>query len=165
MNNLNATIIRWLATVLLLWLSSGGGGAIAAPFNPAVDPTPVPDTSVAHYVQDLQHDKKSERLYAARVLRSRLRIARRKLERAKPGSLAHDEAIELWDTYEEEVVPTCLEVVDKGTYTPPVVDILGLMENPVAREALETLTQQADSRRVVRKARRALERIAEAADR
>jgi len=144
-----------LALPLLL-----GSGATRIPY-----PRP-PDESTDRYVSDLLGDDRSDRTYAARVLRSRARAAVRSAERSDPGSLAHDEALATLDTFDALVAPACLQALGSPGATGPCADVLGLLGTPAAAGPLETLLalqgRDAPGACTRRRIRRAIERIHEA---
>jgi len=119
------------------------------------------DDSIERYVHDLSIDDRSDRLYAARVLRARLRIVVREAERARPGSVREDEALAALDDFEVLVAPACIEALGVENVAPHCADILGLLEHAPAEAPLAALLapEAQGSGRLRRHAAQALERI------
>jgi len=115
-------------------------------------------------VRDLEGLDRSDRLYAARVLRSRVKEALRVAERARPGSLLHDEALGILDDFDAMVSEPCIQALAFDNVALHCADILGLLEVERAQEPLAALLdpQRAPSRRLRRHVERALLRIQEA---
>ncbi|MBN1337630.1 MAG: hypothetical protein JXB39_16885 [Deltaproteobacteria bacterium] len=146
---------RSLLCVLLPLLL--GAGATQVPY-----PMP-PDDSTERWVSALLGDDRSERTYAARLLRSRVRLAVRKAERSDPGSLTYGEALAALDGFDALVAPACLQALGAPGATGPCADVLGLLTTPEAVAPLEALLAKegrgAPRCRTRRRIERALERI------
>jgi hypothetical protein len=148
--------LRRATLVLALPLALGAGNRAMQAHAPA----PV-DTSIDRYAADLASTDASDRLYAARVLRSQLRYAARDATRARPGSLRQDEALSALDDFEAVVAPACVDALAVRNIAHHCAAMLGQIGVAEARPALEGLLQPtADcSRRARRQARRALDRL------
>jgi len=135
-----------------------GSGATRVPY-----PMP-PDETTERWVSDLAGEDRSDRSYAARVLRSRVRVAVRQARRSDPGSLTHDEALATLDTFDVLVVPACLQALGARRVVGPCADILGLLTVPAASGPLEALLGAGDAPGWCTRHRieRALRRIREA---
>jgi len=92
---------RALLLPLLLPLLIGSGSRM----QQAKSHTPV-DTSNERYVHDLTGQDKSDRLYAARTLHSRLKVAIKDAE-GRPDTLRQIDAIAALDDFENIVAPAC----------------------------------------------------------
>lgn len=130
----------------------------AGPMPARMHRTPV-DTSMERYVQDLEGSDPHDRLYAARALRSELRLALKRLRRAEPGSLAWDDAATVVDDYTAAVAPACIRVLGLEGVSSPCADMLGWLEVPEALPALEKACEAPPSRRFARKAQKAMSLI------
>jgi len=119
------------------------------------------DTSIERYAADLSGSDKSDRLYAARVLRSRLRVAMRVAERAPMDSLRSDDALVAMDDFDAIVAPACVEALRVPNVAHHCAEILGWLEHSPAEPALQALLSEdaVASRRLQRRAQAALERI------
>ena len=126
---------------------------------PSRMPTTVRDDSIERYVSDLQGSDPQDRVYAARALRSELRIATRKFQRAKPGSFTYDDAITTYDDFRTLVMPACLQVLGQKGVSSPCADILGRLEAEEAVLPLQKALASPVSRHFTRRANRALTRI------
>jgi hypothetical protein len=126
----------------------------------AHSPQPV-DTSCERYAHDLRGADVSDRLYAARVLHSRLRLALRDARRGAPGSLRQDDALATLDDLETEVAPACIEALAYRNVAVHCATMLGLLEHSEATPALEALLapESGASARLRRRAQQALDRI------
>jgi len=147
---------RLAALLLALPLALGAGNRAMQAHAP--EPT---DTSVERYAGDLGRSDPSDRLYAARVLRSRLRFALRDAARARPGSLRQDEALAALDDFEGIVAPACIEALVTRNVAHHCAAMLGMLEYGGAEPALRALLEpDADSScKARRQAERALARL------
>ncbi len=147
--------------ILLLLPLLLGSGASRIPY-----PVP-PDESTERWVADLLGDDRSDRTYAARVLRSRVRLAVRRARRSEPGSLDHDEALATLDTFDTLVAPACVQALSAPGATRACADLLGLLGTGAAAGPLEALLaregRDAPGPCTRRRIARALERIRVAA--
>ncbi|MFH1466451.1 MAG: hypothetical protein ABIO70_18855 [Pseudomonadota bacterium] len=144
----------WLLALLPFLMGSGSRAMMAHSQQPI-------DTSSEHYAHDLTGADASDRLYAARVLHSRLRLALKGARRGAPGSFRRDEALATLDDFDATVAPACTEALTFRNVAAHCATMLGLLEHEEARPALEALLSP-ESRangRLRRKARRAIERI------
>ena len=144
----------WLLPFAPLLMGSGSRAMMAHAQQPI-------DTSNARYAQDLTGADVSDRLYAARVLHSRLRLALKDARRGAPGSLRQDDALATLDDFDAEVAPACVEALSRRNVAAHCATMLGLLEYAAAVPALEgLLAPESDaSGRLQRKAQRALDRI------
>jgi hypothetical protein len=152
---MRSSLHPWLLLALLpLMLGSGSR------FQQAHSPQPV-DTSNERYIQDLRGSDASDRLYAARTLRSRLRMAIKDAER-REGTLRQIDALASLDDFEVLVAPACLEVLDQRNVAHHCAQILGLLAYEPAREDLEALASPDSDTgcRARRQATKALEILA-----
>jgi hypothetical protein len=123
------------------------------------------DTSNERYAHDLVGADASDRLYAARVLHSRLRVALRDARRGAAGSLRQDEALATLDDFETDIAPACLQALRHRNVAAHCTTMLGELEHTDAAPVLESLLapESGASARLQRKARHALDRIHAAA--
>ena len=126
---------RALLLPLLLPLLLGSGSRM----QQAKSHTPV-DTSNERYVHDLTGQDKSDRLYAARTLRSRLKIAVKDAE-GRPDTLRQIDAIAALDDFEIIVAPACHVALGARNVAHHCAWILGRM---AYEPALPELTAMAD---------------------
>ncbi len=135
-----------LLALILLPLLLGSGGRMAQ----MTTPRPVDDSN-ERYTAELSDSDKSDRLYAARTLRSRLRIALRNAERGRPGSLRQDQAYAALDDFEDLVAPACVQALTTRNIAHHCASILGMLAHQPAVQALETLRDDEDAKRRARK--------------
>jgi hypothetical protein len=148
----------WLLLALLPSLLGSGSR-----FQQSHSPQPV-DVSNERYVNDLQGSDKSDRLYAARTLRSRLRVAMNELD-APEGSLRQLDAIATMDDLHHLAAPACIEALASRNVAHHCAQMLGWLGYEPAVPALEAMLSPDSeaSKRAQRQAARALEAIRAAA--
>jgi hypothetical protein len=132
--------------LLLLPMLLGSGSRMQQRHSPQ----PV-DTSNERYVRDLVGQDNSDRLYAARTLRSRLKVAMRDVER-RDGTLRQLDAVATLDDIDELVAPACVEAIEYRNVAHHCAWILGRTNNAEAAKALEALAApDSDTTRRARK--------------
>lgn len=142
----------WLLLGLLPLLLGSGSR-----FQQAHSPQPV-DTSNERYVNDLLGNDASDRLYAARTLRSRLKVALRDAERGNGETLRSIDALAALDDFDVMVAPACVEALERRNVAHHCAEMLGLLGYEPAVPALEAaLADPETSRRLRKQAARALE--------
>lgn len=120
----------------------------------AVDPetdanVPRTEKTLSEYLSDLSNDDDNKRLFAARVVRGRLRHDLRVLERAREGSLAYDDArLELVEL-ESRIPGSCIVALSYPNTVALCADMLAWLEVSDARPALEEALAR-ETRRGVR---------------
>jgi hypothetical protein len=126
----------------------------------ARSPQPV-DTSNERYVHDLLGQDKSDRLYAARTLRSRLRVALRDAE-SREGTLRQLDAIAALDDFDELVAPACAQALELRNVAHHCAWMIGRLGYEPAIPILEAVVQPESqaNRRLRRQASTALEALA-----
>lgn len=108
------------------------------------------------YIQDLSDDNRSDRLFAARELRRRVRRTTQ-LANGRPGSLRREEARNDLLIYDQRLAPACIELLlQKPELRAPCVDILRYLETTDAKPVLTQARQEEPRRWVQRKIDRAL---------
>lgn len=142
----------WLLPLLLPLLLGSGSRAQQAHSH-----TPI-DTSNERYIHDLTGQDKSDRLYAARTLRSRLRVALKDAAR-RDGSLRQLDALAALDDFELLVAPACVQALATRNIAHHCAWILGQLAYEPALSDLEALTQP-DSQARPRAQRMAQEAVA-----
>jgi hypothetical protein len=123
------------ALLLLLPLLLGSGSRV----QQARSPQPV-DTSNDRYIQDLLSQDKSDRLYAARTLRSRLRVALRDAD-SREGTLRQIDAIAALDDFDRLVAPACTEALELRNVSHHCAWMLGALAYEPAVPVLEAMAQ------------------------
>ena len=127
--------------------------------QPPTEPVDESDFSLEHFVSDLRGKNRSDRKYAARVLRNRLRAADRSVRHARPGSLRYDEGAAIIEDFTLQVAPACVASLQQRNVAAICADILGILQVDSARQPLEALAADAPSGRIHRRAARALARL------
>ena len=140
--------------VLLLSLASWN--AIAA--GPLTTMPIDQDTSTERYASDLLGSDVSERLYAARVLRRRVRSAWRIAGRNGAG-LHAIEARQTLAHFDVVVAPRCIRQLTMKGIRVPCAQILGMLETNDALPALKTAAKRTLSAREQRAVEVAIGRI------
>ncbi len=120
-----------------------------------------PDTSLDRYLADLNGTDRSDRLFAARELKSRLKKALRDVKPSRQASLAYAESQAILGDFQQMVVPACVQALDLANVAPVCADILGLMESREAIPALRASLKSSPPPRLYRHINRALKRIAQ----
>jgi hypothetical protein len=151
---------RWLLGLLLLLLPTllGSGSRV----QQARSHQPV-DTSNDRYVHDLLGQDKSDRLYAARTLRSRLKVALRDAD-SREGTLRQIDAIAALDDFEMLVAPACVTALETRNVSHHCAWILGRLAYQPAAPELQALLDPGTgaSPRAQRQATAALEALSTA---
>ena len=119
------------------------------------------DTSNARYATDLVGSDRPKKLYAARVLKRRVRTAWKVA--ARPGADLHTlEARQTLSEFDTLVAPRCIrQLADKATRK-ECAAILGFLETPEALDPLRTQLDDAPSWCERRALERALKRVEQA---
>ncbi len=119
------------------------------------------------YLGQLLEPDASDRLFAARELRRRVRRAVRLARRGDRASLAVADALASLDDFDRYLAPRCIEAVEHterfGNILVPCADILGLLGTREALPALRAAREAETRRRPRRHLDRAVQAI-EAAD-
>ena len=99
------------------------------------------DMSTERYANDLVGSDLSDRLYAARVLRRRVRTAWRLAGRNTDGFQV-DEARQTLADFDLIVAPRCIRQLNVQNVRVPCADILGMLETKEALTALQVATKK-----------------------
>ncbi len=144
----------WLLPLLLPLLLGSGSRMQQAQSHAPID------TSNERYIHDLTGQDRSDRLYAARTLRSRLRVALADSER-REGTLRQIDALAALDDFELLVAPACIQALASRNVAHHCAWILGQLAYEPAIPELEAMVQPGSeaNRRAQRKALDALETI------
>ncbi len=145
----------WLLPLLLPLLIGSGSR-----MQQSVSHHPV-DTSTERYVRDLVGQDRSDRLYAARTLRSRLKTALKDSHR-RETSLRYIDGIAALDVFDMQVAPACVDALEHRNVAHHCAWMLGALRHQDATPALEALLSDDSeaSRRAQRNAAEALALIA-----
>lgn len=143
------------ALLLLLPVLLGSGSRMQQARSPQLV-----DTSNDRYIQDLLGQDKSDRLYAARTLRSRLRVALGDYDR-REGTMRQLDAEAALDDFDRLVAPACIEALQLRNVSHHCAWILGALAYQPAVPILEAMVQPDSdaTRRARRRASAALETI------
>ena len=121
---------------------------------------PQREPTLGEYINDLDSDVAPDRLYAARVLRSRVKLALRQSGWRDP-LYAAAAAQDLSD-FDRSVAPLCVEGLALRNITRPCADILRLLETADAIGPLRAAADAEDRAGVARRLRAAALAIEEA---
>lgn len=116
------------------------------------------DQSIERYANDLIGDDKSDRLFAARVLRNRVREAWRLAGRAGTD-LRVIEARQTLSHFDTLVAPRCIRQLDVANTRRACASILGMLETEAALPALRKAANSTTNRAEARVIRTAIRRI------
>ena len=142
------------ALLLIFPLMMGSGSHLS---NPMIHN----DVSIDRYASDLVGKDKSDRLYAARHLRSELRSVIKTSERAPEDTLTFDELMAKLDDYDTIVAPACMKALKVENTRTACVDIIGMLEFKPALPYLMALLDEEPSSRLERKLQKAVTLIEE----
>jgi len=117
-----------------------------------------PDTSLERYVQDLIGQDPADRLFAARVLHTRVREAWR-LSTRTSADIHVIEAKQTLVDFDTMVAPKCIRQLKVPNTLRPCAAILGMLETEAAVQPLLDQRAQERKRRNIRVIDRALLRI------
>ena len=130
--------------------------ALAAPpvrTKPAVANTPY--ETVEDWVRDLQKKDPAKRLFAARTIRTELRVALNQAAKSPAGSIRGDEALARLDDFEKLAVPACIAHIEnaddpnRGNAKKVALscgDILGMLKTDEAVPALKARAAKENGR-------------------
>ena len=141
-----------LLAALLLW-SNCALGVGTIPNSPVKQ-----DTSSLRYANDLDSADANIRLYAARVLRNRVKEAWR-IGNRESTDIRVMEARQTLSDFDHMVAPRCMRLLDTRNVAGPCARILGLLETKAAMTPLERLLASEPALCVRHAARKALKRI------
>ena len=131
---------KWAAAALFLWTANSW----------AVGPLhglPIPqDTSLERYAGDLVGEDAHKRLFAARVLRTRVREAWRVAGRSA-GDFRNTEALQTLSDFDTIIAPRCIRQLKVQNTLRPCAKILGMLETKQALPALQSAMQETKHRR------------------
>ena len=120
-----------------------------------------PPMKLEEYVSDLTADRRSDRLFAARELRRRVRHAERTAG-SKPGTLRQLEARHELAFYAREVAPRCIEELNNyRELRVPCSEMLGILESSASLSALEEAHRIETRRWALRRIHHAIIRVQE----
>jgi len=130
--------------------------ALAAPpvrTKPAVVNTPY--ETVEDWVRDLQKKDPAKRLFAARTIRTELRVALNQSANSPSGSIRADEALARLDDFEKLAAPVCIAHIEnaddpnRGNAKKLALscgDILGMLQTDAAIPALKARAAKENGR-------------------
>ena len=143
---------RWAFAVLSLCAANAWA---AGPLHGV----PIPqDTSLERYASDLVGQDAHKRLFAARVLRTRVREAWRVAGKAG-DDLRNTEALQTLSDFDTLIAPRCIRQLAVANTLRPCADILGMLETKDALPALRNAQNNVQQRRDRRVLKSAIERI------
>ena len=128
--------------------------AMDDPMGAGGTPTPSAssDKTTAEYLSDLDGDKPSDRLLAARVLQGQLRRALRTEARGKVGTLAYDDARAALVELEQRLPGACSNALAYANVVAPCAEMLAMLDVfdaiPAIEAVLATETRKGPLRRI-----------------
>ena len=143
---------KWVTAALSLWAANSWA---AGPLHGV----PIPqDTSLERYASDLVGEDSHKRLFAARVLRTRVREAWRVAGR-NTDDFRNTEALQTLSDFDTLIAPRCIRQLKVQNTLRPCAKILGMLETETALPALRSAMQETKVRRSQRVIGVAIKRI------
>lgn len=115
--------------------------------------------TIDELARSLLDDSRGERLYAARALRRDLRVTIRTLERGRTDSLIYMEAVQQYERLDDAILPACMQALGAPDVSRHCAQMLGMLQDPAARPALEAALETDPSGRTARAIEAALSEI------
>jgi hypothetical protein len=115
--------------------------------------------TTADYVSDLTDDSDPDRVFAARVLRGKVRRATRAASRGAEGSLAREEARAELVELEAAVPPACTSALAHPAAAPACAEVLADLGDTTALPALRDARARATSGGAARRIEKAIARL------
>lgn len=114
--------------------------------------TSASDKTTAEYLSDLDGDKPSDRLLAARVLQGQLRRALRTEARGRTGTLAYDDARAVLVEMDQRLPGACMNSLAYANVVAPCAEMLAMLgvvdAVPAIEAVLATETRKGPLRRI-----------------